>query len=215
VTLSLERRLALIDAARTIGAWIVEDDYQSEFTYEGRPLASVHRLDHGQRTLYVGSFTNSVFPALRLAYLVLPVSLVPVFEAVRRQIDDHTHGPMQAVLADFIDGGHFTAHLRHMRTLYHERRDALLAACARVLPDPLTIGPASSGMNVALHIPIRLPDRLAVARAAAAGLKVLPLSRFALPAERWNGLLLGYTALSERRIADGIVRLARALAQDR
>jgi GntR family transcriptional regulator/MocR family aminotransferase len=215
VTLSLERRLALLDSAEAGGAWIIEDDYQSEFTYEGRPLASIHSLDHGRRTLYMGTFTNSVFPALRLAYVVLPEALVPVFEAVRRQLDDHTHGPMQAVLADFIDGGHFTAHLRRMRTLYHDRRDALLAACVRALPDGIVPGPAASGMNVALHLPARLIDRDVVARAAATGLRVQPLSRFAAPAYGANGLLLGYTALPERRIAEGIVRLAAAISRSR
>ncbi len=195
VTLSLERRLSLLRHAEASGAWIIEDDFQSEFTYEGRPVASVHSLDRGERTLYVGTFTNSVFPSLRLAYVVLPRILVPVFEAVRRQSDDHTHGYMQAVLADFLDGGHFNAHLRKMRSLYHARRDALVDACARSLPEGVALGPATSGMHVALRLPSRLADRAVVARAAAAGLRVQPL-------------LLGYTALTERRIAAGVVRLA-------
>jgi GntR family transcriptional regulator/MocR family aminotransferase len=87
--------------------------------------------DRAERVIHVGTFTNSVFPSLRLAYAVLPRALVPVFDAVRRQLDDHTHGFMQAVLADFIDGGHFTAHLRAMRALYQQRRDVLsMHACA-------------------------------------------------------------------------------------
>jgi len=211
VTLSLERRLALLRHAEANGAWILEDDYQSEFTYSGRPLASIHSLDRSERTLYIGTYTNSVFPSLRLAYVVLPRLLVPVFEAVRRQLDDHTHGLMQAVLADFMDGGHFHAHLRKMRSLYHGRRDALLAACARSLPDAAALGPATSGMNVALHLPSRLADRAVAARAAAAGLRVQPLSRYATGSQPRNGLLLGYTALTERRIAAGIGRLAKLI----
>jgi len=214
VTLSLERRLALLRFAERSGAWIIEDDYQNEFTYAGRPVASIHSLDRSERTLYVGSFTNSVFPSLRLAYLVLPRPLVPVFEALRRQLDDHTHGYMQAVLADFMDGGHFSAHLRRMRSLYHERRDALVAACARSLPEAVVLGPATSGMNVALHLPAHLPDQRAAARAAASGLRVQPLSRYASGAHRRNGLLLGYTALTERRIAAGINRLAQVITGD-
>jgi GntR family transcriptional regulator/MocR family aminotransferase len=213
VTLALPRRLALIRHVQTNGAWIVEDDYQSEFTYAGRPTAALASLDRGGRTLYLGTFTNAVFPSLRLAYLVLPPPLVPVFEAVRRQLDDHTHGFMQAVLADFIDGGHFSAHMRRMRALYQARRDALVAACARELPSYATLGPAASGMNVALHLPLRLPDRDVVAEAAGEGLRLLPLSRYAVVARRANGLLLGYTALSERQIGAGIARLARVLVR--
>jgi GntR family transcriptional regulator/MocR family aminotransferase len=212
VTMSLERRLALLRHAASTGAWIVEDDYQSEFTYADRPLVSIHSLDRSERTLYVGTFTNSMFPSLRLAYIVLPRSLVPVFEAVRRQLDDHTHGAMQAVLADFMDGGHFTAHLRRMRALYHGRRDALLSACARLLPPTAVLGPAGSGMNVALHLPARQADKAVAARAAASGLHVLPLSRYASGPLPPNGLLLGYAALTERQIAAGVARLAAVLA---
>jgi len=118
---------------------------------------------------------------------------------------------MQAVLADFMDGGHFSSHLRRMRSLYHERRDALVAACARSLPATAVLGPATSGMNVALHLPARLADVGVVARAAAAGVRVQPLSRYASGLQPRNGLLLGYTALTERRIAAGMARLARVI----
>ena len=213
VTLALERRLALIRHAEAAGAWILEDDYQSEFTYAGRPVASIHSLDRGERTLYLGTFTNAVFPSLRLAYLVLPRPLVAVFEAVRRQLDDHTHGFMQAVLADFIDGGHFSAHMRRMRALYQSRRDTLVAACARELPDGIVLGPTTSGMNAALHLPARWQDDKVVGDAATAGLRLLRLSRSSAGARRANGLLLGYTALSERQINAGIVRLGRVLRE--
>jgi GntR family transcriptional regulator/MocR family aminotransferase len=145
--------------------------------------------------------------------VVLPLPLVPVFEAVRRQLDDHTHGAMQAVLADFMDGGHFNAHLRRMRSLYHERRDALVAACARLLPESAVLGAATSGMNVALQLPLRLADTAAAARAAAVGLRVQPLSRYASGSPRHNGLLLGYTALTARQITAGVARLARAIGR--
>ncbi|MGH8851381.1 MAG: PLP-dependent aminotransferase family protein [Casimicrobiaceae bacterium] len=215
VTLSLERRLALLRFGEKSGAWIVEDDYQSEFNYAGRPLAAVHSLDRGGRTIYVGTFTNSVFPSLRIAYLVLPLPLVRVFGAVRRQLDDHTHGFMQAVLADFIDGGHFAAHVRKMRAVYQGRRDALAAACGRAL-SPARLGPTNGGMNAALHLPARWPDEIVAAGAQAAGLHVVPLSRYrSSGARRQNGLLLGYTALGERRIEQGIARLAGVLGPGR
>ncbi len=122
----MERRRALLDWAARSGAWIVEDDYQSEFVYEGRVHAPLASLERNGRVLHVGTFTNAVFPSLRLAYVVLPPQLVDVFAAVRGQLDDHTHGLAQAVLADFLDAGHFAAHLRRMRGVYEAQ-----ARCAR------------------------------------------------------------------------------------
>ncbi len=212
VTLSIERRMALLRWAEKAGSWILEDDYQSEFTYQGRPLAPLYSLDRGERVLYLGTFTNAVFPSLRLAYVVLPRSLVPVFQAVRGQLDDHTHGLAQAVMADFADGGHFNAHLRKMRSVYLSRRNALVDACARELPSAARLGPAVAGMNAALHLAPRLADTAVAATAQASGLRALPLSRYAESGRGVNGLLLGYTALSERRIAAGIARLAQVIA---
>lgn len=208
--LSLARRLALLRMAGHAGAWILEDDHQAEFTWSGRPIAPLFTLDRSERTLYVGTFSHTMFPSLRLAYVVLPASLIDVFHAVRRQLDDHTHGFMQAVLADFIAGGHFSAHVRRMRVLYGARRDALISACARELPR-FKLGALGCGMQATLELPSRISDRSAAAHAARAGIRVLPLSRYAAGAERPNGCLLGYAALSERRIAAGVSRLARVL----
>jgi GntR family transcriptional regulator/MocR family aminotransferase len=210
-TLALERRLALVREAERSGAWILEDDYQSEFTYSGRPVAPTASLDRFERTLYLGTFSNAVFPSLRLAYLVLPRRLVAVFEAVRRQLDDHTHGFMQAVLADFIEGGHFVTHLRAMRAVYQSRRDTLVAACTRELPRAASLGPTTCGMNAAVKIDARTSDHAVVARANVIGLQLLPLSRYCIGARCANGVLLGYTALTERRIRAGVARLAEAL----
>ena len=215
VTMSLARRLALLRFAEQSGAWIVEDDYQSEFTYDGRPPASLASLDRGGRVIHAGTFTNAVFPSLRLAYAVLPRALVPVFDAVRRQLDDHTHGFMQAVLADFIAGGHFTAHLRAMRGVYQRRRDALAAACAQRLPAGARLAPVTCGMNAALQLPRASRDGDIAQRAAAAGVSVLPLSRYSHGAGARNGLLLGFTALSERSITAGVAALAAALPRTR
>jgi GntR family transcriptional regulator/MocR family aminotransferase len=209
VTMTLERRIEVLRAADACGAWIVEDDHQSEFVHRGRPVAALARLDPG-RTLCVGSFSHVVFPSLRLAWRVLPPALVDVFEAVRRQLDDHTHAPLQGALADFIDGGHFAAHLRRMRTLYTQRRDALKRACTRALPPFVRLGPLDAGMTAALHLPSRASDRAVAARAAARGIVAVPLSRYATDANV-NGLLLGYAALDERRIVADVAALARVL----
>ena len=157
VTLSIERRRALLDWAARTGAWIVEDDYQSEFVYEGRAHAPLASLERNGRVLHVGTFTNAVFPSLRLAYVVLPPQLVDVFAAVRGQLDDHTHGLAQAVLADFLDAGHFAAHLRRMRAVYEAQARRAVQACARNLPGGVTLGPVAAGMNAACCCPGRDP----------------------------------------------------------
>ena len=210
---SLERRLAVLRVAAEAGAWIVEDDHQHEFTWSGRPQAPVFALDRDARTLYVGTFSHTMFPSLRLAYVVLPASLVDVFHALRRQLDDHTHGSMQAVLADFIAGGHFSAHVRRMRALYAARRDALASACARDLP-ACALGALGCGMNATLALAAPIRDAAAASDAARAGIRVLPLSRYAVRAPI-NGWLLGYAALPERRIAAGVARLASVLRKAR
>lgn len=211
-TLSARRRAALLDWARQRGAWILEDDYQAEFRHDGRAPAPLAALDGSTRVLSMGTFTNSVFPSLRLAWVVLPWPLVAPFAAVRAQLDQHSHGIAQAVLADFLDGGHYAAHLRRMRAQYAARRDLVVAALAGHGVPAAALGPAAAGMHVALHLPRAWRDRDAALACAAAGVDAMPLSRYACRA-RVNGLLLGYAALDERAIRDGAARLARALRQ--
>ena len=208
VAMSLPRRLALLRAAEQSRAWIVEDDHGVEFAGSGRPAATVFSLDRHARTLYAGTFSHTVFPSLRLAYVVLPHALVDVLHAVRRQLDDHTHGYMQAVLADFIAGGHFSAHLRRMRSLYAARRDALFDALSRHALQHLAPAKPACGMHAMLDWPFNVTDAAAAASAARAGIRVQPLSRYSVGAHQRNGLLIGYSALSERRIAAGVARLA-------
>ena len=207
-TLSLARRVALLQLAARSRAWILEDDHQHEFAGQRLP-ASLFALDRDARTLYLGTFSHTMFPSLRLAYVVLPQRLVDVFHAVRRQLDDHTHGFMQAALAEFIAGGQFAAHLRQMRPLYAARRDALVDAVARHRP-PMAASVLANGMHAAVDLPARISDVAVAARAARAGVRVLPLSRYGLGSSRRNGLLLGFAALSERRIVAGVARLMRA-----
>ena len=207
----MERRRALLDWAARTGAWIVEDDYQSEFVYDGRAHAPLASLERNGRVLHVGTFTNAVFPSLRLAYVVLPPPLVDVFAAVRGQLDDHTHGLAQAVLADFLDAGHFAAHLRRMRAVYEARRDALVRACTRDLPADAVLGPVTGGMNAALLLQGWKSDRAVADAASQREVSALPLSRYALRTRAWRGLLLGYAALDEASIRAAVARLARAL----
>jgi GntR family transcriptional regulator/MocR family aminotransferase len=147
VTMSLERRLALLAWAERANAWIIEDDYDSEFRYAGRPLAALQGLDVSHRVLYAGTFNKVMFPALRLAYLVVPPDLVELFAAARRWLDGHSSAITQRVMADFITGGHFGLHIRRMRDVYRERRDALYDAVGRYAADEILLGPSDAGMH--------------------------------------------------------------------
>ena len=122
VTMSLPRRMALLSWARRRGAWIAEDDYDSEFRYAGRPLAALQGLDPAGRVIYIGTFSKVLFPALRLGYLVAPAGVVDAFAAARALTDRHPPGPSQAVVAEFLSAGHFARHIRRMRTLYPDAR---------------------------------------------------------------------------------------------
>jgi GntR family transcriptional regulator/MocR family aminotransferase len=193
-TMSLARRLALLAWAERADSWIIEDDYDSEFRYVDRPIAATQGLDTSGRVIYIGTINKVMFPSLRLAYLVAPSDLVDGFVAARALSDGHPPVLAQAALTDFIDHGHFGAHVRQMRALYHERRDAVVEALHARLGPALRLGPVDAGMHlVAMHPAIR--DEVAILDAAdAAGLAVDRLSRHYLARRAPRGLLLGFTA---------------------
>lgn len=141
VTMSLARRLALLEWAERARAWVLEDDYDSEYRYAGRPLASLQGLDRAGRVCYIGTFSKVMFPSLRLGYLVAPPELAAAFAAARTIVDRHAPTVEQAALADFIIEGHFARHIRRMRALYAERQ-ALLVEAARHGGEQLALAPA-------------------------------------------------------------------------
>jgi GntR family transcriptional regulator / MocR family aminotransferase len=208
VTLSLERRLALVEWADRAGSFIIEDDYDSEFRYAGRPLAAIQGLGASDRILYVGTFTKVLFPSIRLAYLVAPLDLVGALVKARAFMDGHTPQLAQAVVAEFMSEGHFGSHVRRMRALYQERRDVLKDAAARTMGDRLRLGPSDAGLRVTAYLRPGKDDRKVAARAAARGLDVPPLSRFYLGKEVKAGLVLGYAGLSPAAIRDGMRTLS-------
>jgi GntR family transcriptional regulator / MocR family aminotransferase len=211
VTLSLARRLALLDWARRAGAWIIEDDYDSEFRYTGRPLAALQGLDPDGRVLYVGTFSKSLYPALRLAYLVVPPNLVEAFAAARAVTDRQGPTLMQAVVADFLREGHFVRHVRRMRTLYYELQETLLRAAQRDLDGLVELGPSATGMQVVGWLEPGRND-MEVSRAAArGGVEAAPLSSCCITRPERGGLLLGYAGFDARQIRDGVRRLAAGI----
>jgi GntR family transcriptional regulator/MocR family aminotransferase len=208
VTMSLGRRLALLAWAERAGAYILEDDYDSEYRYAGRPLAALQGLGEAERVIYIGTFSKVLFPALRIGYLILPRPLVGPFRAVRALIDIHTPLLEQAVLADFIAQGHFARHLRRMRRLYAARRDTLLRAARRL---PLEIETPEAGLHCVAWLPEGMDD-LALARAAEArGLVLWPLSRFRIEAAGRKGLVIGFAEYDEATMRAGMGKLGEAM----
>lgn len=211
VTMSLPRRLNLLEWAREKDAFIIEDDYNSEYRYGGRPLASLQGLDRDGRVIYVGTFSKTIFPALRLGYLVVPTDLIEVFAAARALTDLHSPSIEQAVLAEFIAERHFARHIRRMRAMYEERQQILVEEARRNLKGILEVAPAEAGMHLIGWLPLGTHDRDVSRRAAEVNLKLAPVSAYCINRKLRGGLLLGYTAFNERRIKLGVKKLARVL----
>jgi GntR family transcriptional regulator/MocR family aminotransferase len=211
VTMSLSRRLALLDWARRADAWLLEDDYDSEYRYTGRPLPALQGLDSDGRTIYLGTFSKVLFPSLRLGYLVAPADLVDAFVAARALADRHPPSIEQAALADFIAEGHFARHIRRTRALYAERQAALLAAAEHELAGLIELHPAEAGMHLVGWLPYAISDTDASNRAARAGIDAPALSAYALESLERGGLLLGYAAVDQAEIRQAVQRLGMAL----
>jgi GntR family transcriptional regulator/MocR family aminotransferase len=217
--LSLPRRLALVEFAARAKAWIVEDDYDSEFRYSRPPLPSLQSLDSSGRVIYVGSMSKVLFPSLRIGYVVLPASLVEKFAILRAALDDH--GPLidQATLAEFIETGAFHAHIRRCRTQYGERLETFIESASK-LGLPLSFPHTDGGMNLAgfFDYPGSAGDRAQGAehdreyskRLQQNGLDVPPLSHYSLRPTR-PGLVFGFTAFDPQTIRESVKRAALAL----
>jgi GntR family transcriptional regulator/MocR family aminotransferase len=211
VTMSGDRRRALLDWAREANAWIFEDDYDSEFRYASRPLTPLRSLDADDCVLYAGTFSKVLLPALRLGYLVVPDALVDTFLAVRHYSDFHSAFLDQSALADFIVEGHFERHIRRMRTLYAERQQLLLSLTGRYLGGRLRVPPSDAGMTLLGWLRPTDDDVDIVRRAAHAGVEVIALSSFVTERRVPPGLLLGYAAVHEHDMEDGVRALAGVL----
>lgn len=211
VTMSLQRRLELLEWANKSEAFIVEDDYDSEFRYEGRPLPSLQGLDRAGRVLYVGTFSKTIFPALKIGCVVVPPDLIDVFTAVRALSGAQAAISEQATLAEFIAEGHFGRHLRRMRRLYESRQDVLVSELKKHLEDRLDVKSIISGMHVIGWLPEKISDLKVCVEAAKKGVKATPLSKQYLTEPERGGLILGYTAFGEKEIKSGVKRLTAAL----
>lgn len=208
VTMTLGRRVALTQWAEREGAWILEDDNASEYRYRGRPLAALQGIDPSGRVLYVGTFSKVMFSALRIGYIVAPADLVQPLVHARVLTDRQSPGLSQAVLADFMNEGHFARHLRRMRTLYAERLAALLRAVRTHADDVLEVDEGEGGMSRVAWLPPGLDDVEVGTEVARAGIQCLPLSEYAAQPHERGGLILGFTGIDEAEIENGVQRVA-------
>jgi GntR family transcriptional regulator / MocR family aminotransferase len=211
MTLSASRRLQLLDWAQRSGAWIIEDDYDSEYRYESLPIAALQGLDRDSRVIYIGTFSKVLFPALRLGYIVIPADLVDRFAAVREAMDIFPPTLLQAALADFIGEGHFGRHIRRTRQLYRERRGVLVEALRSELGDALDVIGSEAGMHLVATLPPGSPDREISAAAARQSLWVMPLAACYLGEEARPGLVLGYGGTDAAEIPGAVRRLRQVV----
>jgi GntR family transcriptional regulator / MocR family aminotransferase len=213
VALSLPRRLALLSWAGAVGAWIIEDDYDSEFRYVGRPLPALKSLDRDQRVLYAGTFSKVLYPGLRLGYLIVPEPLAAVFARSHR-LRHLGHATLeQRVVADFMAAGYFARHLKRMRALYAARRRALADGLSAVFGDHITVDLRPGGMHLIARFASCVSDVKLAELAQAGGLSVEALSRRATTHGCGQGLLLGFTNIAEADALSTCRRLHRMIGK--
>lgn len=208
--LAIERRLALLAWARAQGAMVIEDDYDGEFRYHGPPLAALKSLDD-DRVIYLGSFSKRLFPALRLAYLVVPESLVDPLTSAMSLTCRQVSPQMQRVLGEFIAEGHFARHLRKMRLRYAERAEVLQQACQQQLAGLLSLSPIHTGLDATALLPAGWDDRQVVAQLLEAGIEARALAFYQIARPPPPGLILGFSAFDGAQIRAGVAGLAQVL----
>lgn len=208
VTMSLARRLTLLGR---VNAWIIEDDYDSEYRYTGRPIPALQGLDTEGKVIYLGTFSKVLFPALRIGYLVVPPAVVDAFANAQALIHRGVSPILQATLTDFIQEGHLARHIRRMRVLYEERQAVFMEAAQRELGGFLELGAMDTGMHTVGWLPPDMNDTAMARRAATYDIETLPLSDYALQPLARGGLVLGYAAAKPEPIRQGMKRLANAL----
>ncbi|SDD09207.1 MocR-like pyridoxine biosynthesis transcription factor PdxR [Belnapia rosea] len=212
VVLSMARRLELLAWARRAGAWVLEDDYDSEFRYAGRPLASLQGVDEAGRVIYVGTFSKVLFPGLRLGYAVLPPALLEGVLSTRLLSDWHPAALQEGVVTDFIEEGHFAQHLRRMRQHYRGTRDALVAALREHLPGRLEVEVPDQGMKLLARLRPGLLDTAVAAAAARRGIIARPVSPMFLAAPPVQALMLGFSGHEPGALRWAARELALAMA---
>jgi GntR family transcriptional regulator/MocR family aminotransferase len=214
VTMSASRRFQLLDWAQKSGSWIIEDDYDSEYRYGNMPIPSLQGLDRSSQVIYIGTFSKTLFPSLRVGYIVIPPRLIDRFVAVRHAMDIFPPHLYQAVLTDFIEEGHFSRHIRRTRLLYDERRSLLVEALRTELGSRLEVLGSEAGLHLTALLPKGLDDRRIAWRAAQQNLWTWPLSRYYLGKNPRGGFVLGFGSTPTHAIPQAVNQLRKLLASN-
>jgi GntR family transcriptional regulator/MocR family aminotransferase len=215
VAMGPTRRLELIEWAAANRAWVLEDDYDSEYRYASRPLGSLQGLDSAGRVIFVGTFSKVFFPALRIGYLVVPPTMIDTFVAAREALDIYSPTLPQLALTDFIREGHFTRHLRRMRAVYASRRQALLDGLERHCAGLLTVHNADAGIHLTTLLPGDIDDVGVVRELSARQLAPAALSTCYAGRARRKGLLLGFGGADEQTLESATGVLGQVLLDSR
>jgi GntR family transcriptional regulator/MocR family aminotransferase len=213
VALSMARRLELLQWARENDAFLVEDDYTSEFRYSGPPLASLQGLDDDERVIYVGTLNKALFPGLRMGYAVVPHALMLAFASVRYLMDRQSPTVLQTVVAEFLRQGHFSARIRRVRQIYREQRDALVATLTQRAAEHLEIVAPDRGMHLVAYLKATVSDIEIETAASRVGIVVRAISRFYRAAPPQTGLMLGFSGFPRPVIVPAAARLARVVTE--
>jgi GntR family transcriptional regulator/MocR family aminotransferase len=213
VTMSMNRRLELLEWVRENDAFVVEDDYASEYRYSGAPLASLQGLDQAEHVIYVGTFNKSLFPGLRMGYAVVPQLLLPAFASARLMIDRQPPSLQQIIVSDFLTQGHFAAHVRRMCQKYREQRDALAETLNRHVTEWCDVDLPDQGMHLVARLKHGLVDTAIAARANEIGVIARPTSRLYRATPPQHGLLLGFSGYPQSVIVPAAGRLSKMILE--
>lgn len=213
VVMSLPRRLALLAHAARSGAWILEDDYDSEFRYSSQPLPALQGLAQDERVIYIGTMSKVMYPGLRIAYMVVPDGLIDAFRRAHARLYREPPYVTQAALADFLLQGHFARHVRRMRELYQTRQHTLRSALACSPAHWLPLSSGKAGLHLMAHLPMQANEQALSHAAAAQGVVLRPLARNYLGLAPQKGLVLGYAGVNDHEIQHGVATLARLLQE--
>jgi GntR family transcriptional regulator / MocR family aminotransferase len=213
VTMTSTRRLELIEYANSVGAWIIEDDYDSEYRYDGVPLPAIQSLQNADRILYMGTFSKSLLPAIRLGYVVVPEDLIAPFATAMSVVTRPNSILEQMTLHEFIGTGQFATHVRRMRHLYSERQPVLLHHLQRLLANELDVEPVSTGTHLTAYFKIKINDVKLCEAALRRGISIRPLSIHYMNDPKRTGLILGFASSPVPRIITGVERLASVVKE--
>ncbi|MGX5802912.1 rhizopine catabolism transcriptional regulator MocR [Bradyrhizobium sp. Arg314] len=213
ITMRMEERLRLLDIAETANAWVIEDDFDGEYRFQGRPVPAIQSMDRSGRVIYVGTFAKLLFPALRLGFMVLPPELAGRIVNALSTTGQFAPLLLQAALADFITEGHMSRHLKRMRRIYAQRRQLFREIVTERLRDEITLSPAEAGIQVVGYLKAGIDDIKVSQAAARRAINVSPLSKYFQNTAPTQGLVLGYAACDAAQTRDGVERLAAAIRE--